>query len=715
MEDNVKVSVIVPIYNVEKYIRECVESVLKQTLKEIEIICVNDGTPDGSMSIVEELSKADERIVIVNKENRGLSSARNAGLQHAKGEFIHFLDSDDYLIPEALEELYGYVKEKRLDNIYFDAHSFFETEEIHQAQKSYETYYQRNASYDSVYSGTEIFVEMRKNKDFKPSACLQMPKRSLLLENQISFYEGILHEDNLFSLQVVSVEKRVMHVKKDYYMRRVHENSIMTTGKGIRNAYGYFVCNQEILRFMENKVMSDEFMEFMEEYLINLHYSAIHSLAHITKKEILEELAEIPANQKIGFGLWVYGEMVRQNGIRSAAQAENRKLRNEIGALRAEVEDYKTSESYRVGKIITYIPRRIYGIARLLKEKGIHYAWYRFGLKLTRNRVRVSVIIPVYNASKYLRICLDTILNQTLSQIEVICVNDGSTDESLQILEEYQKRDKRVVIINQENSGAGAARNNGIAHAKGEYLLFLDADDTFFPELCNLIYYQSKRNKAQVCLFPAERHDMQTGKFEPMGWVFRENEIPDGVFSAGDIKDKIYQVTTGCPWSKLFSHKFVLENNLQFQSLKNANDVLFVRTACALADRITSVKGQPLVTYRYNDGDNTQSQKKKAPIEFYKAFKALKEQLKARGRFELVEQSYVNMVVTESLFNLRTAGTEEARQVVKKTLLEEAFPFFELEKFEIEYFYNPDNYKEYCKLLEENVIEKSSEGDTLNG
>ena len=73
------------------------------------------------------------------------------------------------------------------------------------------------------------------------------------------------------------------------------------------------------------------------------------------------------------------------------------------------------------------------------------------------------------------------------------------------------------------------------------------------------------------------------------------------------------------------------------------------------------------------------------------------------------------MVVTESLFNLRTAGTEEARQVVKKTLLEEAFPFFELEKFEIEYFYNPDNYKEYCKLLEENVIEKSSEGDTLNG
>lgn len=703
MENNIKISVIVPIYNVEKYIRECVESVMKQTLKEIEIVCVNDGTPDGSMAIVEELAKADDRIVIVNKENGGLSSARNAGIQRAKGEYIHFLDSDDYLIPEALEELYGYVREHQLDNIYFDACSFFETEEIHQAQKSYETYYQRNASYDSVYSGTEIFIEMRKNKDFKPSACLQMPKRSLLLENQISFYEGILHEDNLFSLQMVTVEKRVMHVKKDYYMRRVHENSIMTVGKGIRNAYGYFVCNQEIIRFMEKITVSEEFMEFMGEYLVNLHNSAIHSLAHITKEEIVEELAEMPANQKVGFGIWVYGEMLRQNWIRSEARAEKCKLQNEIRALRAEVEDYKTSESYRVGKVITYIPRRIYGIIRLLKEKGIHYAWYRFWLKLTRKKVRVSVIMPVYNAAKYLRICLDTILNQTLSQIEVICVNDGSTDESLQILEEYQKRDKRVIIVNQENSGAGAARNNGIAHARGEYLLFLDADDTFFPELCNLTYYQSKRNKAQVCLFPAERHDMQTGKFEPMGWVLRENEIPDGVFSVNDIKDKIYQVTTGCPWSKLFSRKFVLDNNLQFQSLKNANDVLFVRTACVLADRITSVKGQPLVTYRYNDGDNTQSQKKKAPIEFYKAFKALKEQLKARGRFEMVEQSYVNMVLTESLFNLRTAGTEEARQIVKKTLLEEAFPFFELEKYDEGYFYNRNTYEEYQELLNEKI------------
>ena len=93
--------------------------------------------------------------------------------------------------------------------------------------------------------------------------------------------------------------------------------------------------------------------------------------------------------------------------------------------------------------------------------------------------VKVSVILPVYNVEKYLKECLDSILNQTLQEIEVICVDDGSTDRSLEILREYEKKDKRVIVLTQENKGAGAARNKGLAIAKGEYLSFLDSDDFF--------------------------------------------------------------------------------------------------------------------------------------------------------------------------------------------------------------------------------------------
>ena len=98
----VKVSVVIPIYNVEEYIEECLCSVLNQTLKDIEIVCVNDGTKDNSMSIVEKYKGQDDRIVIVNKENGGLSSARNAGIEQAEGEYIYFLDSDDFIAENTL-------------------------------------------------------------------------------------------------------------------------------------------------------------------------------------------------------------------------------------------------------------------------------------------------------------------------------------------------------------------------------------------------------------------------------------------------------------------------------------------------------------------------------------------------------------------------------------------------------------------------------------
>lgn len=145
--NQIKVSIIIPIYNVEEYLEECLVSALKQTLKEIEIICVNDGTPDRSMDIVNRYAKEDERIVIVEKENGGLSSARNAGLAVAKGEYVYFLDSDDYILEQTMEVLYGEASQNQLDNIYFDAESFFETEDLKEEMAVYVDYYVRKADY----------------------------------------------------------------------------------------------------------------------------------------------------------------------------------------------------------------------------------------------------------------------------------------------------------------------------------------------------------------------------------------------------------------------------------------------------------------------------------------------------------------------------------------------------------------------------------------
>ena len=125
--------------------------------------------------------------------------------------------------------------------------------------------------------------------------------------------------------------------------------------------------------------------------------------------------------------------------------------------------------------------------------------------------VKVSVIIPVYNAEKYLRECLDSVIGQTLQDIEIICVDDGSTDNSLLILQEYAANDKRLKIVEQANQGAAAARNAGIAVAQGEYLAFLDADDLYYLEALQTAYVCAEKSNADVLLFEADFFDEKHG------------------------------------------------------------------------------------------------------------------------------------------------------------------------------------------------------------
>ena len=147
------------------------------------------------------------------------------------------------------------------------------------------------------------------------------------------------------------------------------------------------------------------------------------------------------------------------------------------------------------------------------------------------NQPKVSVIIPVYNAEKYLRECLDSVVNQTLREIEIICVDDGSTDASLEILEEYAAKDNRVKVLRQQNQYAGVARNNGMAAASGEYYMFLDADDFFEPELLEELYTKAAELRADVCLCGADKFDVRTGEFQPAPWLLGLAQVKEQPFS----------------------------------------------------------------------------------------------------------------------------------------------------------------------------------------
>ena len=347
-----KVSVIIPIYNVEEYIEECIESVRRQSLSEIEMVCVNDGTLDSSMKIVKRLAEEDSRIVIIDKENGGLSSARNAGLKAATGEYICFLDSDDLLKEKALELLWEQAKENDACDIFFSAESFYETEELAKKHKVYKTYYQRKDVYEGIYTGQDLFCKMIAAGDFKPSVCLQFIKRSFVEQHHLRFYDGIVHEDQLFTMQLMTLAEHILYLDEMLYMRRVREESIMTKGRGIKNAYGYFITIKEAIPFIgkyENDI-TKEFRETMHQRLSAMCNTAAGFLKDVEEVQWQSYLEKLSVEEQLLF-----------EGLIGNIWRQKRQAKADIKVAK---EKLKKSWAYRLGAVITYLPRKI---KRILK------------------------------------------------------------------------------------------------------------------------------------------------------------------------------------------------------------------------------------------------------------------------------------------------------------------------------------------------------------
>lgn len=247
-----KVSVIIPVYNVESYIRECLDSIINQTIgRKIEIIIVNDGSPDNSQEIIDEYASKDSRIVSIVQKNKGLSGARNTGLKYAKGKYVYFMDSDDYLELNALEKLYNLAEMENLDIICFEANSFFDRSYSGKLKKD-SFNYKKNGTYTGVYKGIEIYNQLIKNEDFYASVCLKFFKRSFLKKHNITFKEGIIHEDECFSLFSIVKSDRVEILDNTFFNRRIRNDSIMTQKNYEKSFIGYsYTALQSYELFMQ--------------------------------------------------------------------------------------------------------------------------------------------------------------------------------------------------------------------------------------------------------------------------------------------------------------------------------------------------------------------------------------------------------------------------------------------------------------------------------
>jgi glycosyltransferase involved in cell wall biosynthesis len=266
----------------------------------------------------------------------------------------------------------------------------------------------------------------------------------------------------------------------------------------------------------------------------------------------------------------------------------------------------------------------------------------------------------MYNAEKHLRHCLDTILDQSLSDFELLCVDDGSTDRTLDILSEYAERDARVQVLRQHNAGAGAARNLGLDAASGEYLSFLDADDFFEPTMLELAYEQCVAVSADVAVYKSTFFDEGTGASAPADGLLQTGLVPaKATFSREDIPDHILVFAAPAPWNKLFRSEFIASQGLRFQETKRANDLFFTRMALAKAERITVVD-EYLVNYRVGVTSSLQATVDEAPTEFFQALRAVRAGLAEAGLLQQLDRSFVNDAVSACLYNLNRMQTVSA-------------------------------------------------------
>lgn len=266
----ISISIIIPVYNVEDYLEDCLTSILQQDFEDYEIICINDAATDDSEKILEKYAKQYNQIrIITHLENQGLSAARNTGLKEARGKYIWFIDADDLITPHSFAEIYNIAEEKRTDIIYFDFVRICDGRDYRNVSEKKK----HIIISEKPVSGKKFFCEFVATQMVTTTACAQFIRKDFLIENNIEFYKGILHEDELFCFLTLMSAQIVLKINKTYYLYRQRTGSIMDN-KNFKRAESLFVVLIQILTYWnshpfteeEHKAIGDHFEKLFRAY-----------------------------------------------------------------------------------------------------------------------------------------------------------------------------------------------------------------------------------------------------------------------------------------------------------------------------------------------------------------------------------------------------------------------------------------------------------------
>ena len=278
----------------------------------------------------------------------------------------------------------------------------------------------------------------------------------------------------------------------------------------------------------------------------------------------------------------------------------------------------------------------------------------------------ISVILPVYNGIRFLRETLDSILAQTFPYFELICVDDGSSDGSEALLDEYALCDERITVIHQENMGAGPARNNGLDAARGRYVLFLDADDIYLPDMFSVMFLRAERYRADVVVCRSETFTHTKNECKSRQGI--QGRLPSEVFSGKDVASNLFRLFIGWAWDKLFRRDLLMQTGLRFPASGSNEDAYFVYLNLASAHRITTVS-DILIQHREHP-NSLEALTRGKNLEHIRVFELMADWLHERRMFDLFKWSFYEFAVRIGRWALTSRYSfAEVFQVQKYTAL----------------------------------------------
>lgn len=548
------ISIIIPVYNVQCYLEECLASVLNQSFSDYEIICVDDGSEDASSLILSHYQKQDSRIRVIRQKNGGLSAARNSGLDIARGEFVYFLDSDDKLAENSLSELVDRMRKDSLDELIFAPAVFVDKScDKRQVKKipGIEQYYTLPVEiYGNVLPGQELFAKMVSCGHFYAMQQLRFFRRSVFEKNSLRYPVGMVHEDAYMAPRTLFYARKACVIPNKYFLRRLRAGSIMTsTDNALQRVCGMLTDIVAPLVYAPFNNAGINFSQALESFLQN-RVVMLRTFLAKRDENLLSDACAVSCSK--------YSSYVR----------------------------------YYIANVPLDNPEEyLAGLRKCLNRDSRN-----------DSRVRVSVIIPVYNAAPYIKSCIHSVLSQKL-RVEVICVDDCSTDESFSICQEYARRDNRIKVVrNSVNRFAGKCRNYGAALARGEYLMFLDADDKLEEGSLKKFYKIAKDEDLDVIRGIARAFDATSGELVENTYYAQEKVVGSVTERPVKFVDeyKVLARMSPVPWMGICRAALVKDNNLRFNSLRCSNDVSFFYDLMSAANRIRFIR-ESIVLHRVNN------------------------------------------------------------------------------------------------------------------